>query len=170
MKLYRRLAVMSTLGYPAADIVGPAVIHGEFRRFYLSVYANHWILILFYPCNFPLVNADELRHLCDRYNDFFALDCALVGVTTESHYSTLAYVKSQLEDGCPFPLVSDKTQHICREYETLNASEGVAEPCVVVVNPQGLVTLKKSWGLDETRPDIDTLYDMVKNQIRQSNT
>ena len=157
---------MSLIGTVSPDVVAPAVINGTFRKFYLAVFDRHWILLLFYPFNFPKNGRNELKEMSEMYKEFFALDCVVIGISTETHFSNLAFVMLDENEGglggnCTFPLVSDKTFQVSRAFAMLDEYEGISKKGHVFVNPQNVIAYIDTQDCDAER-DADMMLRTLK--------
>ncbi len=152
-------------GDKASDIVAPAVVEGNMVRFYLSIYLKKFILLLFYPNDFPILCGDELKEFSERVDEFRDLDCEIVAVSTDSHFAHLAYVRSPEKAGglggsCAFPLVSDKTLEISRKYKMLHEPSHLCYRGSVLVDPHGRVVLCEYHDFNLHRR-VDRLLNVV---------
>ncbi len=152
-------------GDKGSDIVAPAVVAGKIVRFYLSSFWEKFILILFYPHDFPVMCSDEIPEFSSRINEFREVDCEIVGVSTDSHFAHLAYVKAQAKNGglggrCSFPLVSDKTMAISKKYKMVHASGKFCYRGTVLLDPEGKVAHVSYNDFNEARR-VDQLLRIV---------
>ncbi len=104
----------------------------------LSDYQGQWIVLFFYPKdNTPgcTVEACQLR---DDHSDLLALDTAIIGINTNNAQSHSHFIdKHQL----PFPLLSDESGAISRDYGTL-FKLGPVKFCKrhsFIINPEGKI-------------------------------
>ena len=58
----------------------------------LSDYYGKWLVLFFYPSDFSYVCPTELIAFSDEIEEFKAIDCEVIGVSTDSHYSHLAWI------------------------------------------------------------------------------
>ena len=77
-----------------------------------------------------------------RLQDFRERDCAIIGVSVDSHFAHLAWKKTPVDDGgigqVGYPLVSDLRKDISRAYGVL-ASEGVSLRATFLLDREGIV-------------------------------
>jgi len=137
----QRLAAAVT--QPAPDFTGLAVVDGDFKEISLKDYAGKYLVLFFYPLDFTFVCPTELIAFSERMQEFTALDCAVVGVSTDSHFSHLAWSNMPRKQGglggLNYPLLSDFSKSISRDYGVLLEGDGVALRGLFLVNPQGAV-------------------------------
>ena len=69
-----------------------------------SLSANAYSLLLFYPLDFTFVCPTELTAFADRIQEFKGDGCEVYGVSVDSEYSHLQWMKQPRQDGgllCP---------------------------------------------------------------------
>lgn len=79
---------------PAPDFVGMAVVNGDFKEIKLKDFAGKYLVLFFYPLDFTFVCPTELIAFSDRIKDFEEAGAAVVGVSTDSHFSHLAWINT----------------------------------------------------------------------------
>ena len=90
--------------------------HG-FRK--LSDYKGKWLILFSHPADFTPVCTTEFIGFSKAYSSFQKLNCELLGLSIDSNYSHIAWVrniKEKFDISVPFPIVEDlfdlKT-HLC---------------------------------------------------------
>ena len=131
-------------GSKAHDIVAPAVVDDQIRMFYLSSCLRKFVMLLFYPNDFPIICQDEIPSFFRLAGSFASVDCNLVFISTDSHVAHMAYSRAPRQMGglggdCPFPLVSDKLKHISQRYGMLDDTSESCYRGSVLVDPEGVV-------------------------------
>ncbi|EFX04965.1 peroxiredoxin 1 [Grosmannia clavigera kw1407] len=121
-----------------ATTVFPA---GEFKDISLSDYLGQWVVLLFYPMDFTFVCPTEIIQYNDALPRFKALNTSVFGVSTDSHFSHLAWVALERKAGglgpdLELPLIADRSQKISSDYGVL-LEEGVALRGVFIIDPKG---------------------------------
>ncbi|KAF0301126.1 Thioredoxin-dependent peroxide reductase, mitochondrial [Amphibalanus amphitrite] len=128
---------------PAPDFKGQAVVDGEFRTVQLSDFKGQYLVLFFYPLDFTFVCPTELTAFSDRMDEFRALNTAVVGVSTDSQFSHLAWIDTPRRSGglggLSYPLLSDFSKAIAREYGVLLEDEGVALRGLFLIDPSGVL-------------------------------
>lgn len=136
---------MSLIGKPAPEFTAPAVIHGQFKDdFKLSDFkGKKYVLLFFYPLDFTFVCPTELHAFQASLEQFRKLDCEVVGVSVDSKFSHLAWINTPLAnggiEGVTYPLVSDLTKQISKDYDVLLEGAGVALRGLFLIDKQGIV-------------------------------
>ncbi|MFD2704972.1 peroxiredoxin [Salibacterium lacus] len=104
---------------------------------------DRWVVLFFYPMDFSVVCPTEITALHDRYEDFEDLDTDVLGVSTDSIYVHRAWTKTPREDNgigrIAFPLVSDSSHRISKDYGVLQETEGTAARAMFIISPEGIV-------------------------------
>ena len=144
------------IGRPAPAFAGQAVMpDGSFTEISLADYRRKWLVLCFYPLDFTFVCPTELRGFNRAYKEFAQLNAEIIGVSVDSVYSHLAWVGHGLGK-LEFPLLSDITKQISRDYDVLVEDSGVALRATVLIDAGGIVRsftvndLAVGRGVDET--------------------
>jgi len=129
---------------PAPDFSGLAVVDGDFKNITLEDFAGKYLVLFFYPLDFTFVCPTELIAYSDRINEFKEIGCEVVGVSTDSHFSHLAWNNQPKKEGglggLKYPLLSDFTKKISRDYGVLLENDGIALRGLFLINPEGVVS------------------------------
>lgn len=71
----------------------------------------------------------EIIAFSDRAKEFRALDIEIIGCSTDSHFTHLAWINTSRKDGglgdLDIPLLADKSMKIARDYGVLNEETGI---------------------------------------------
>ena len=95
---------------------------------------------MFYPGDFTFICPTELAEASELYPEFKKLGAEVFGVSTDS-----VYVHKAWHDISPtiktvsFPLVSDQTGRLSREFGTYVEEQGVTLRGTFIIDPDGLV-------------------------------
>src|SRR6476620_462743 len=65
----------------------------------LDDYKGKWLVLLFYPLDFTFVCPTELTAFSDRYQEFEGIGADIIGVSTASVFSHLAWSKTPRDKG-----------------------------------------------------------------------
>ena len=100
-----------------------AVTDGKFAKLSLSDFAGKYVVLLFYPFDFTYVCPTELIAFSDAAPQFAALGAQVLGISTDSHFTHLAWTKTARTEGglgsMQYPLVADISKDISRSYGVL---------------------------------------------------
>jgi len=128
---------------PAPAFKAQAVVDGQFKEVSLSDYAGKYVVVYFYPLDFTFVCPTEIIAFSDRIQEFKDIDCEVVGISTDSHFSHLAWVSQPRKQGglggLNYPLVSDFNKQISRDYGVLIEEAGIALRGLFIVDPSGVL-------------------------------
>lgn len=114
---------------PAPKFSGTAVVNGAFQEIKLEDYAGKYLVLFFYPLDFTFVCPTEIIAFSDRAAEFEKINCALIGCSTDSHFTHLAWMNTPRKEGgvgkLDIPLLADKSMKIARDYGVLQEESGV---------------------------------------------
>ncbi|CAH8513365.1 unnamed protein product [Heterobilharzia americana] len=112
---------------PAPDFCGMAV----------------YLVLFFYPLDFTFVCPTELIAFSDRIDEFKKEGAEVVGVSTDSHFSHLAWINTPRKEGglggLRYPLLSDYKKQITRDYGILQEQLGAALRGLFIISPESIV-------------------------------
>jgi peroxiredoxin (alkyl hydroperoxide reductase subunit C) len=137
---------MSVLvGKKAPDFSINAVRGGEvIEEFTLSQFqGNKYVVLFFYPLDFTFVCPTELHEFESKLEAFKKLGAEVVGCSTDSHFSHLAWLttpkKSGGIEGVTYPILADFNKTISRDYGVLIEDAGVALRGTFIIDKEGVV-------------------------------
>jgi peroxiredoxin (alkyl hydroperoxide reductase subunit C) len=124
-------------------------------------YQGKWVVLLFYPLDFTFVCPTELTTFSDRYEDFLGIGADVIGVSTDSVHSHRAWLKTPRDkggvEGLKYPLASDITKQVARDYGVLIEDKGVALRGLFVIDPEGTLRYAVIHDLNVGRSADETL-------------
>lgn len=151
------------VGQPAPDFNMPSTKNIEKlnENVELNDYRGRWLVLLFYPLDFTFVCPTELTSFSDRYDDFEGIGAAVIGVSTDSVHSHRAWLKTPRNqggvEGLRYPLASDITKSVARDYGVLIEDKGVALRGLFVIDPEGVLRYAVIHDLNVGRSADETL-------------
>lgn len=102
---------------------------------------DKWTVLFFYPMDFTFVCPTEIRALSDRYDEFEDLDAEVIGVSTDTIHTHLAWINTSRDDNglgdLNYPLAADHNHRVSRDYGVLVEEEGVALRGLFIISPEG---------------------------------
>lgn len=124
------------VGKPAPDFTAKAVMPDNSIEESFNLYTHLGInkddkkakkgkigVLFFWPLDFTFVCPSEIIAFNNRLTEFKTRNCALIGVSVDSHFTHLAWKNTPVEKGgignVQFPLVADLTKSIARDYDVL---------------------------------------------------
>src|SRR5208337_986616 len=127
----------------APGFTATAVIDEQFKPISLSDYRGKYVCLFFYPLDFTFVCPTEIIAFSDKAAEFEKRNCQLLGVSIDSHFTHLAWIKTPRVDGglgpIKYPLVADLTKQISKDYGVLVDDNSVALRGLFLIDPKGLV-------------------------------
>ncbi|KAL0270270.1 UNVERIFIED_CONTAM: hypothetical protein PYX00_007736 [Menopon gallinae] len=128
---------------PAPDFKGTAAFKQEFKEIKLADYKGKYLIFFFYPLDFTFVCPTELIAFSDKYEEFQKIGAELLACSTDSHFCHLAWMNTAKKDGgvgeLKYPLLSDFTKTISREYDVLIEASGIALRGLFIIDGKGIV-------------------------------
>ena len=116
-----------TIGQKAPDFKAGAYANGDITEVTLSDYtkAGKWVVLFFYPLDFTFVCPTEITGFNAKKGDFDAAGVQIIGASVDSVYSHKAWSESSLGK-MDFPIISDLSHTISRDYGVLNEEKGLS--------------------------------------------
>ncbi|MDA8060618.1 MAG: redoxin domain-containing protein [Nitrospiraceae bacterium] len=108
------------LSMPQLNALAPAfearTTHGVKK---LSDYKGKWLVLFSHPSDFTPVCTTEFIAFAQHYPEFQALNCELLGLSIDSYYSHVAWVRNIKEKfgvEIPFPVIDDLSMKVANAY------------------------------------------------------
>ena len=133
-------------------------------------YKGKWVIFFSHPADFTPVCTTEFMTFAAMYSEFQSLNCELVGLSIDSTFSHIAWLRTIREKAefrgirdveVMFPVISDLTMEVSRTYGMLQpaASTTQAVRAVFVIDPDGKVRAILYYPLTNGRsiPEIKRL-------------
>jgi len=134
----------------------------------LSDYSGKWLVFFFYPLDFTTVCPTEITALSDRFEEFEELGADVLGVSTDSIYSHLAWMNTPRDKHglgqLNFPLASDITKSVARDYGVLIEEQGIALRGLYIIDPEGVLQYSVVNNLNIGRSTEETLRILLALQ------
>lgn len=127
----------------------------------LSDYQGKWLVLFFYPLDFTFVCPTEIRGFNSRLDEFRKAGAQILGVSVDSVYSHRAWVRASQSEGglggLDYPLASDITKQVSRDYGVLIEEEGIALRGLFIIDPEGILRYQVVSDLNVGRSVDETL-------------
>lgn len=158
----------SLIQKPAPDFTADAVMsNGEFSSITLSSFKDKkYVALFFYPLDFTFVCPSEIISFSNKVKEFESRNVQVLGVSIDSKFSHYAWRKTPVDKGgigeIAFPLISDLTKEIARDYGVL-INDAIALRGTFLIDKTGVVRhatlndLPLGRNVDETLRIIDAL-------------
>ena len=132
-----------------------ALVDDKFEKISIDDYKGKWIVLFFYPLDFTFVCPTEILEFSGRAEEFKKLNAEVVGCSIDSVYSHLAWTKELGK--LNYPLMSDITKDVARDYGILIEDEGVALRGLYIIDPEGVLKYMVVHDLSVGRSVDETL-------------
>ncbi|EGR29838.1 tsa family protein, putative [Ichthyophthirius multifiliis] len=100
---------------------------GKFEVRSLDQYEGQYLIIVFYPFDFTYVCPTELVAFSDAVDQFMAIGAKIIAISTDSHFTHLAWTKTPRNQGgvgkLNIPLLADISKRISKAYGVLVEDE-----------------------------------------------
>ncbi len=113
-------------------------------------YKGKWVILFSHPADFTPVCTTEFMTFARMYREFKSLNCELVGLSIDSLYSHIAWLRTIKEKirfrnmrniEVTFPLIEDIKMEVSKKYGMLhpNAADTKAVRAVFFIDPEGKI-------------------------------
>jgi alkyl hydroperoxide reductase subunit AhpC len=127
----------------------------------LADYRGKWLIFFWYPLDFTFVCPTEITALSDRLEEFNDLGAEILGASTDSIYSHRAWMRTPRSEngiqGTAYPILSDMTHTIARDYGVLIEEQGIALRGLFIIDPDGVLQYQTINNLNIGRSVDETL-------------
>ena len=130
---------MPMISQPAPQFTTQAVVDGgDFKEVSLSSYRGKYVVLFFYPLDFTFVCPTEITQFRDSLKAFQSAGAEVLGCSIDSVHSHKRWLKDDLGN-LGYPLLSDVTKQISRDYGVLLSDKGIATRGTFIIDPEGIV-------------------------------
>jgi peroxiredoxin (alkyl hydroperoxide reductase subunit C) len=110
----------------------------------LADYRGRWLILFSHPADFTPVCTTEFMAFARHYEDFQELKCDLLGLSIDSTFSHLAWVRNIKEKfgvDIPFPIIEDISMQVANAYGMVQpgASSTSAVRTTFVIDDKGVL-------------------------------
>jgi peroxiredoxin (alkyl hydroperoxide reductase subunit C) len=125
--------------FKAKAVVGKNIV-GEFS---LSNFLGQYVVFFFYPLDFTFVCPTELHAFQSKLESFEKKNAQVIGCSVDSANSHIAWLSTPKSkggiEGVEYPLVSDLTKSIAKDFHVLKEDEGIAYRGLFILDKEGIV-------------------------------
>lgn len=112
----------------------------EFQTITDSSYESKWKVVFFWPLDFTFVCPTEIIEFGNKNEEFKKLNCQVLGCSTDSQYSHLAWRKDHKGlNNLPFPMLADLKRDLSSNLGILHKDAGICLRATYVVDPAGTI-------------------------------
>lgn len=132
------------VGKPAPEFNVTAVQGAEvIENYSLSQFhGKKYVVLFFYPLDFTFVCPTELHELQSRLSQFEALNVQVIGASTDSWFSHLAWLQQPRREGgingVTYPILADFNKTVATDYDVLLPG-GMALRGAFIIDKDGVV-------------------------------
>lgn len=135
---------MSLIGKKAPEFRAKAVVQGKIvDHFSLADFAGKYVIFFFYPLDFTFVCPTELHAFQEKEREFAKRGAQIVGCSVDSAFCHLAWISTPKFKGgiagVSYPLVSDLTKEIAKQFDVLKEEEGIAYRGLFLIDREGTI-------------------------------
>ena len=159
--------VTETASFPQMNRPAPAfdapTTHG---RKTLVDYKGKWLILFSHPADFTPVCTTEFMGFAAKQDDFAAMGVELLGLSIDSHYSHIAWVRNIKEHwdvDIKFPIIADLSMEVAKAYGMIQpgASDTSAVRATFFIDPKGILRAMVYYPMSNGR-SIDEFVRIVK--------
>ncbi|WCP16060.1 Peroxiredoxin (plasmid) [Sphingobium sp. AntQ-1] len=139
----------------------------------LDQYRGRWVVFFSHPADFTPVCTSEFVALAKAMPEFDAMDAVLLGLSVDSLYSHIAWLRAirELFDvEVAFPVVEDPSMAVGRAYGMIdeNASDASAVRATYFIDPEGIIRAMTWYPMTVGR-SVDEMTRMLAALQRTQN-
>ena len=110
----------------------------------LEDYRGKWLVLFSHPADFTPVCTTEFTAFAKHYEDFKAVNTELLGLSIDSYYSHVAWVRNIKERfgvDIQFPIIEDLSMKVAKAYGMIHpgAADTSAVRATFIIDPEGIL-------------------------------
>jgi peroxiredoxin 2/4 len=146
---------------PAPAFTAPTT-HGQKS---LDDYKGKWLILFSHPADFTPVCTTEFIGFAGKQDDFAAMGVELLGLSIDSHYSHIAWVRNIKEHwgvDIKFPIIADLSMTVAKAYGMIQpgASDTAAVRATFIIDPEGVLRAMVYYPMNAGR-SVDEIHRLV---------
>ncbi len=132
----------------------------------LADYRGKWLVLFSHPSDFTPVCTTEFMAFAKSYPAFLAMNCELLGLSIDSVFSHIAWVRNIEEKfgvKIPFPIIEDLSMKVAGAYGMIQpgASDTSAVRATFIIDPEGMLRAMVYYPMTNGR-SVDEFLRLVK--------
>lgn len=140
----------------------------------LADYAGKWLVLFSHPADFTPVCTTEFIAFARAYPDFQKLNCDLLGLSIDSYYSHVAWVRTIKEKfgvEIPFPIIEDLSMRVAHAYGMIQpgASDTSAVRATFIIDDKGVLRAMVYYPMSNGRSIAEFLRLVAALQTTDAN-
>lgn len=129
-------------------------------------YKGKWLVLFSHPADFTPVCTTEFMAFAQRADEFAALNTNLLGLSIDSHYAHIAWMRSIKETfgiEIPFPIIADLDMKVAQSFGMIQpgASDTQAVRATFIIDPEGILRAMVYYPMTNGR-SVDEFVRLVK--------
>jgi len=149
------------MNQPAPDF-DAVTTHGNRK---LADYQGKWLILFSHPADFTPVCTTEFMAFAKRQDEFSKINTELLGLSIDSHYSHLAWVrniKEKFDVDVNFPIIADLSMKVANDYGMIQpgASDTSAVRATFIIDDKGVLRAMVYYPMTNGR-SIDEILRLV---------
>ncbi len=146
----------------AAPDFDAVTTHGNRK---LADYLGKWLVLFSHPADFTPVCTTEFMAFAKRQDEFSKLNTELLGLSIDSHYSHLAWIrniKEKFDTDVNFPIIADLDMKVAKDYGMIHpgASDTSAVRATFIIDDKGVLRAMVYYPMTNGR-SIDEILRLV---------
>jgi peroxiredoxin (alkyl hydroperoxide reductase subunit C) len=163
-------SAMPSLNEPAPDFEAKTT-HGVKK---LADYKGKWLVLFSHPADFTPVCTTEFMAFAKAYPDFKKLNCELLGLSIDSYYAHVAWVRNIKEKfgvEIPFPIIEDLSMRVAHAYGMIQpgASDTSAVRATFIIDDKGILRAMVYYPMSNGRSIAEFLRLVTAMQTSDKN-
>lgn len=132
----------------------------------LDDYKGKWLVLFSHPADFTPVCTTEFIAFAKRADDFKAVNTELLGLSIDSHYAHMAWVRNIKEKfgvDIPFPIIADLDMKVAKSYGMIHpgAADTSAVRATFIIDDKGVLRAMVYYPMSNGR-SINEFLRLVK--------
>lgn len=161
---------MPRMNEPAPDFEA-VTTHGVRK---LSDYKGKWLILFSHPADFTPVCTTEFMGFAKAHDQFAALNTELLGLSIDSKYAHIAWVRSIKEKfgvDIRFPIIEDLSMRVAHAYGMVmpGASDTSAVRATFIIDPNGILRAMVYYPMSNGRAIGEFLRLVAALQVADAN-
>lgn len=138
----------------------------------LSDYRGRWVVFFSFPGAFTPVCTTEMISFTRQYGEFKAMNCELLGISLDSKYSQLAWMRNieeKFDIRIPFPMAEDPFMQIANMYGMLQSgtSDAPLARSIFVIDGKGILRAMMHYPITNGRSVAEILRVLGALQVSE---
>jgi peroxiredoxin 2/4 len=124
-------------GDNAPDFKAQGFFRGNVSEYSLASCKEKWLVLFFYPADFTFICPTEVTGFSKMAKAFVDETAMIFGASVDSIDSHRSWAEEL--GGLEYPLLSDESKILSRDYGVLDEKEGVALRATFIINPAAVI-------------------------------